>query len=160
MEAIKKEDAPLQQDDPQTKLPIDTISSQKQIVKPDATTWIADMRRELGLKVKDVLPVIRVRHPKYDAALHSKVERPEDNGVMLVPSTAKAVKDAFGWKPPKRPRKSENRTHPCRVQGRLTESEYARLQMALKAKGIEHIQDWVHGCAMREIDEYERTVGR
>lgn len=91
----KKETPPRQQDEPQP-LEHDTIiSGSKPVVNPGASTWLADMRRIRGLRAIDVVAVIRVRHPKFDQALYSKIERPEDYGVQLVPKTARDVQAAY-----------------------------------------------------------------
>lgn len=99
MQTNKKETLPRQQDEHQPLEHEESISESKSIVNPTAGTWLADMRREKNLRAIDVVPVIRARHPKFDAALYSKVERPEDYGVELIHETARDVQEAFCYEP-------------------------------------------------------------
>lgn len=155
MQTNKKETPLLSQEEPQPKDHEPIISGRKQIVNPDAKTWLAEMRREKRMQAKDVVPVIRARHPKFDAALYSKIERPGEYGVELVRSTAKAVREAFDYKPASRARRADNRALPCRVQFRLSNDDFRRLQTAQNAAGYETTQEWGHAMALRFIAESE-----
>jgi len=155
VEANKKETPLLSQEEPQATEHEQSISEKKPIVNPDATTWLADMRREKQMQAKDVVPVIRARHPKFDAALYSKIERPGEYGVELIRSTAKAVKEAFDFKPAPRARRADNRALPCRVQFRLSNDDFRRLQTAQNAAGYDTNQEWGHAMALKFIADSE-----
>jgi len=156
VEANKKETPLRQQEEPQTKSDEPIISESKPLVNTDATTWLADMRREKGLRAIDVVPVIRARHPKFDAALYSKIERPDDYGVQLIPSTAKSTKEAFDFTPASRARRADNRTLTCRVSFRLSNDEMRGLQAAIFANGYDTLQSWGRETAIKYTKEAEQ----
>lgn len=152
MESQKKETPLLEQDEPQGKDHETSISDQKSIVNPAATTWLADMRREKNIRANEVTAVIKSHRGKFDASLLSKVERPGEYGVQLVPSVAKIVQAAFGYAP-RRSRRSDNRTLPCRVSFRLSPSEYSGLQTAISADGFDSFQAWGREMALQYIKD-------
>jgi hypothetical protein len=157
MEATKNEPALLEQDEARGKDHTESIPETKPLVNPDAKGFLADMRRDLGLMAKDVAAMIRTKHKGFDAALYSKIERPDDYGIELVPDTASAVAKYFNYKRPQKAHRVDKRTDP-RVQGRLPATIYARLQAAQIAKGIHTNQAWVEHAAKRDIEEYERSI--
>lgn len=151
--AEQKKETPLpEQEEPQWNDHEPSISDQKSIVNPDATTWLADMRREKNIRANEVTAVIKSHRSKFDASLLSKVERPGEYGVQLVSSVAKIVQQAFAYEP-RRSRRSDNRTKPCRISGRLTPERYGSLQRAISALGIKTNQEWVQMMADRTIKE-------
>jgi len=152
LETAKKETPLLEQDEPQGTTNTQIISPTKPIVNPDATTWIADMRRDKNLRANEVTAVIKSHRSKFDAALYSKIERPGEYGVQLVPSVAKIVQAAFGYEP-RRSRRSDNRTLPCRVSFRLSPEEYAGLQRAISVDGFDTMQAWGRATAMQYIKD-------
>lgn len=152
MESAKKETPLRQQDEPHGNTDDQIISLSKPTVNPDATTWLADLRRDKNLRANEVTAVIRSHHPKFDQALYSKVERPEDYGVQLIPTAGKIVKEAFGYEP-RRTRRSDNRTYPCRVSFRLSPAEYASLQTAISADGFDSFQAWGREMALQYIKD-------
>lgn len=152
METQKKETPLRQQDEPQGTTNIQIISPSRPLVNPDATTWTAEMRREKNIRANEVVAVIKAHRPKFDAALFSKVERPGDYGVQLLPSVAKIVQAAFGYEP-RRSRRSDNRTKPCRISGRLTNECYSDLQTAFSVLGVTTNQEWIQLMANRTIKE-------
>ena len=157
MESQKKETPLRQQDEPQTTDHEHILSPQKTTVNPDASTWLADMRREKNLRGNEVTAVIKSHRGKFDQSLLSKVERPGEYGVQLVPSVAKIVQVAFSYEP-RRATKSDKRVKSCRLSGRLLPALYARLQTAMAANGINHNQDWIELMAERYADAYERSI--
>ena len=152
MEEQKKETPLRQQDEPQWNDHETSISEQKSVVNPDATTWLATMRREKNIRANEVTAVIRSHRGKFDASLLSKVERPGEYGVQLVPSVAKIVQAAFGYEP-RRERKSDNRALPCRVSFRLSPAEYSGLQTSISADGFDSFQAWGREMALQYIKD-------
>lgn len=79
--------------------------------------WITDMRKSQDppIMIKDVVPVIRNIFPRYDAQLHSKVERPEQYGIKLCKEAEDAIRAHFLIYPikPSKPHSHDNRTMPC-----------------------------------------------
>lgn len=121
--------------------------------------WITDMRKSQDppIMIKDVVPVIRNIFPRYDAQLHSKVERPEQYGIELCREAEDAIRAHFLIYPIKssKPRSHDNRTMPCRIYGRLEKGLYSRLQTALKADGYASTQDWMHDAVVEYLKSKE-----
>ena len=113
--------------------------------------WMKEMRSELGLEVKEVVPVIRNVAPKYDGPLHSKVERPESYGIELKKSAVRAVCKHFCYEPSKQ-RTNEKRTKPYRIQGRLEKTEFDRLQIAIREDGYETMQDFIYELVFQYLE--------
>jgi hypothetical protein len=121
--------------------------------------WITDMRKSQDppIMIKDVVPVIRNIFPRYDAQLHSKVERPEQYGIKLCKEAEDAIRAHFLIYPikPSKPHSHDNRTKPCRIYGRLEKGLYSRLQTALKADGYASTQDWMHDAVVEYLKSKE-----
>lgn len=121
--------------------------------------WITDMRKSQDppIMIKDVVPVIRNIFPRYDAQLHSKVERPEQYGIKLCKEAEDAIRAHFLIYPikPSKPQSHDNRTMPCRIYGRLEKGLYSRLQTALKADGYASTQDWMHDAVIEYLKSKE-----
>jgi len=98
-----------------------------------------EFRKERGLFVREIVGVMQERYPKYDKHLHSKVERPDEYGVRLLNDAERLIEDAFASTSPKS-RKRDCRKLPQRVQCRLAQADYDRLQQALKRHGYETMQ--------------------
>lgn len=152
MSEQKKETPLRQQDEPHGNTNTQIISPAKPLVNPDASTWLADMRRDKSIRANEVTAVIKAHRPKFDAALYSKIERPGEYGVQLVPSVAKIVQDAFGYAP-RRARRSDNRTLPCRVSFRISPAEFSGLQRAISADGFDSFQAWGRAMALQYIKD-------
>lgn len=114
--------------------------------------WISDMRAEKGLKIMEVLPVIKEVAPSYDGPLHSKVERPDEYGIELLPRVKTHVCGHFDFKPSK-PRTRDFRTLPYRIQGRLEKDEFDRLQIAIREDGYHTVQDFLRDMVQRYLSE-------
>ena len=79
--------------------------------------WITDMRKSQDppIMIKDVVPVIRNIFPRYDAQLHSKVERPEQYGIKLCKEAEDAIRAHFLIYPIKPSKPAATITEPCHV---------------------------------------------
>ena len=79
--------------------------------------WITDMRKSQDppIMIKDVVPVIRNIFPRYDAQLHSKVERPEQYGIKLCKEAEDAIRAHFLIYPIKPSKPHSTITEPCHV---------------------------------------------
>lgn len=100
---------------------------------------VKQFRMERGLPAKQIVSVMKEQYPKYDKALHSKVERPEQYGIRLVSGAEKLLEAAFAGTAPAA-RKREKRRLPQRLQCRVSKRDYRRLQLALKADGFDTMQ--------------------
>ena len=100
---------------------------------------VKQFRTEHALPAKRIVAVMREQYPKYDKALHSKVERPELYGIRLVRGAERLLEDAFAGTVPE-PRKRENRRLPARLQCRVSRTDYRRLQLAFQGDGFDTMQ--------------------
>ncbi len=101
---------------------------------------VKTFREEHGISQRDAVNVIREQYPGMDKHLLSKVENPEKYGVRLVNGAEQALEDAFATTAVK-PRKPDKRRKPKRVQCRMSERLYNRLQQALNKAGYDTMQD-------------------
>lgn len=117
----------------------------------------------IGIRPKELIGVLREKYPKYDKSLHSKVCSPEKYGVRLVEAAEKALTERCG-KPsgmkvqnePENAVKRDKRRLPCRIYARLTESEYAALQQAIKASGCLTAQEYLRKLIKKDLKRRER----
>lgn len=120
--------------------------------------WLTEMRaqRDPQIMVKEVVPVIQTKFPKYDAQLHSKVERPDNYGIELCKEAEAAVRAHFGFKEeaPQKPRKADRRTLPSKISCRLEKDEYDRLQIAIREDDFNTVQDWLRSMVIRYLLEH------
>lgn len=100
---------------------------------------VKQFRMERGLPAKQIVSVMKEQYPKYDKALHSKVERPEQYGIRLVCGAEKLLEAAFAGTAPAAP-KRENRRLPARLQCRVSRTDYRRLQLAFWSDGFGTMQ--------------------
>jgi len=103
---------------------------------------------ERGLMGKDLIAVVRTRYRGYGKSEHSKVAHPDKYGIRLLDSAEKLIIDAFDGTAPA-PRRAENRRNPCRVQCRLSKTQYEQLQLALTRSG-----ETMQGFVSRIIAEH------
>ncbi len=96
-------------------------------------------REERGLMAKQCVEVLREQFPKYDKALHSKVEHPEEYGIRLVNEAERMLEEAFVKTTPA-PRRPDRRRLPVRVQCRVSKTQLERLQLALRRDGYDTLQ--------------------
>jgi hypothetical protein len=104
--------------------------------------WLTDMETMNGLQGQDVVPVVKEEFPKYDHSLHSKVKRPDLYGIELTKRATETICKHFQFCPVK-PRRSDNRKNPYRIQGRLGKSLYDRLQTTIRESGWATMQDFL-----------------
>ena len=118
-----------------------------------------------GIRPKELIGVLRERYPKYDKSLHSKVCSPEKYGVRLLEQAEQLLLEEFGTGPECSPQtgqgnavKRDKRRLPCRIYARLTESEYAALQQAIKASGCLTVQEYLRKLIRKDLKRRERHV--
>lgn len=116
-----------------------------------------------GTRPKEIVKVLRERYPKYDKSLHSKVCSPEKYGVRLLEEAERLLWDEFGTDPECSPQteqgnavKRDKRRLPRRIYARLTESEYAALQQAIKASGCLTAQEYLRKLIRKDLKRRER----
>lgn len=100
---------------------------------------VKQFRMERGLPAKRIVAVVREQYPKYDKALHSKIERPELYGIQLVRGAERLLEEAFAGTAPES-RRRENRRLPARLQCRVSRTDYRRLQLAFRSDGFGTMQ--------------------
>lgn len=118
---------------------------------------VKDFREERGLMVRDIVEVMQEHYPKYDKHLHSKVERPEEYGIRLVNDAERLLEDAYASTSPQS-RKKDCRKLPKKIQCRVSEADFERLQHALKRNGYETIQAGLRDLIIRFL-EGEEGIG-
>ncbi len=99
-------------------------------------------REARGVTAKQCADVVREQYPGYDKHLHSKVEHPDRYGIRLVLSAEQALEDAFSATSPE-PRKRDNRRLKAKIQCRMTESKFERLQRAFRHDGYATMQEGI-----------------
>lgn len=96
-------------------------------------------REERGITARDMIDVARESYPKYDKYLHSKVERPDEYGVRPVLALESAWECAFA-STAKKCHKRDNRRFKARIQCRMTQTEFDRLQHRFRSQGFDTMQ--------------------
>lgn len=121
---------------------------------------IPEFERTRGVAPGKIVQVIRDGgFRKYDKYLHSKVKKPDEYAVMLVPEAAKMLEQAFPADQPVKARRSENRRLTERVQCRLSSDAYAALQQALTRSEYETIQGLLAHIINLYIEREEQAHG-
>ena len=101
---------------------------------------LRDLRLSSGLPAPTIAGAIKEIYPRFDKALLSKCEHPDDYGVRLFPKGMEAARALVpGWQP----KKKENRKYQCRISCRMDEETYARLISQIRQDGFRTIQDWL-----------------
>jgi len=113
---------------------------------------VKEFRTERGLTSTQVVAVMREQYPGYDKYLNSKVENPEKYGVRIVNDAERLLEEAFAKTVPEA-RKRDTRRLPQRIQCRLSKTDYARLQQALKREGFDTVQAGVSALIARYLNE-------
>lgn len=119
---------------------------------------VKDFRTERGLTSTQVVAVMREQYPGYDKYLNSKVENPERYGVRIVNDAERLLEEAFAKTAPE-PRKRDYRRLPQRIQCRLSKTEYARLQRALRRNGFDTLQAGMTYIISRYLAEEDMRHG-
>lgn len=116
-----------------------------------------------GTRPKEIVKVLREHYPKYDKSMHSKVCSPEKYGVRLLKEAERLLWDEFGTGSECSPQtgqgnavKRDKRRLPRRIYARLTESEYAALQQAIKASGCLTAQEYLRKLIRKDLKRRER----
>lgn len=99
-------------------------------------------RESRGVTAKQCADVVREQYPGYDKHLHSKVEHPDRYGIRLVLGAEQALEDAFSMTLPE-PRKRDNRRLKAKIQCRMTETKFERLQRAFRKDGYATMQEGI-----------------
>ncbi len=112
------------------------------------TLNIKQYREEHGITAREIVEAVKVEYPKYDKYLHSKVERPEEYGITLVPHALKLAMDVK----PQEPRREARRKLQYSVRCRLTKKEFEQLQRALRRQGYSTVQGYLRQLIKRELE--------
>ena len=100
---------------------------------------VRQFRESRGISAKEMVEVAREEYPGYDKYLHSKVERPEEYGIRPVLGLESAWEAAFTGTAQKA-RRRDNRRLKARIQCRMTQTEFERLQHRFRAQGFDTMQ--------------------
>lgn len=92
-----------------------------------------------GIDAQDVAQAIRRYYPKYDRAMQSKVERPDDYGIKLLAHAEEIAREYIGL-PAK---KSDKRRFQNRLYLRLPDDEYIQFREAMVTEGYDTDQDYM-----------------
>lgn len=120
-------------------------------------------QESIGVRPKKLIGTLREHYPKYDKSMHSKVCSPEKYGVRLVEQAEQLLLEEFGTGSECSPQtgqgnavKRDKRRLPRRIYARLTESEYAALQQAIKASGCLTVQEYLRKLIRKDLKRRER----
>lgn len=103
---------------------------------------VKQFREERGISQPEAARAIRDFYPGMDKPLLSKVENPDKYGIRLVNGAEQALIDAFATTAVN-VRKPDKRRKPKRIQCRMSQAQYERLQRALNAAGYDTMQDGI-----------------
>lgn len=138
----------LEQDDPKGTRTANIISSMTQNV--NALTALRSFLSDNGIPIRDAIAVLSDAFPSFDKTVMSKCLKPEKYGVVLHPNGWVYLNDAypdaiFSDSPSATAaKKKERRRLPCRIYGRLSQSDFAKLQQYASEDGYLTIQNWLH----------------
>jgi len=135
MKSTKTEAVPRQQSQP----PNDgaCMKSTKSIVAgiPADVKAIRELRTKRSIPVADIVEVVAAGYPKFDRYLLSKVEHGDEYGIRLRDDAMATLMTKFA--PEQRKRRSRDRHNKAkRVQARLSDDVYSRLQRTVAANNI------------------------
>lgn len=135
MKSTKTEAVPRQQSQP----PNDgaCTKSTKSIVAgiPADVKAIRELRTKRSIPVADIVEVVAAGYPKFDRYLLSKVEHGDEYGIRLRDDAMATLMTKFA--PERRKRRSRDRHNKAkRVQARLSDDVYSRLQRTVAANNI------------------------
>ena len=133
--------------------------------------WLKELRETTTptTQITEIVPIIKELYPKYDAQLHSKVERPDSYGIDLRHDAEAAVRKYFG-QPAEEPkpatpgislktsRKPDYHRKPCSVRCRLTQEEYDHLQTIIQQDGYSTVQEWLHQLIFRHLKRRTKST--
>lgn len=114
---------------------------------------LSEVMRIKGISHRSMVELMRTEFPRFDSPLLSKCRRPDLYGVVLNPKGYQIL-GAFP------DRKPENRKLKCRISGRITEDEYAKLLAYLRKDGYKNIQDFVRDKVQEYIAIAQNVLGR
>ena len=117
---------------------------------------IQRLRVERHIPVADMVDVVRTLYPGYDNPLHSKVENGYKYGIRLREDAEKLIFAKYTISPSK-PRKTERRLKPRRIQARVTEAVYGVLQRLVERDHLT-MQEFLEGIILKAIAEKGNDV--
>lgn len=115
---------------------------------------VRQFRESRGISAKEMVEVAREEYPGYDKYLHSKVERPEEYGIRPVLGLESAWEAAFTGTAQKA-RRRDNRRLKARIQCRMTQTEFDRLQHAFRRDGYTTMQEGMSNLIKQYINKGE-----
>ena len=152
MSEKKEVAALLEQKQPQAKNPNPIIAEDKKSVKPNPNE-LSQLREYAGCRAVDMVEVVREIYPKYDKFIHSKVENGKEYGIQLRPDATKELVQRFAPEIQAKPRKP-NRRKPNRIQARLPDALFEKLQQHLLSSG-QTVQDFIEELIAKFFESTE-----
>lgn len=152
----KKVAALLEQKQPQAKNHTNIIAEDPGSVKPDPADLSA-LRSYAKIRAADMVEVVQAIYPRYDKYIHSKCENGSEYGIQLRPDAARALLRRFAPELLEKPRKP-NRRKPNRIQARLEDGIYTRLQQAAKDDNTT-IQQLLEKMVLRHLEQHDQSEG-
>lgn len=130
------------------------VANSKKEVKSE--NEIQRLRVDLHIPVADMVEVVRTLYPSYDKPLHSKVENGYKYGIRLREDAEKLIFAKYTISPSK-PRKTERRLKPRRIQARVTEAVFCVLQRLVERRKIT-MQDLIEGMIYEHIERHKEEL--
>jgi len=116
------------------------------------------LRLTTGLPASTLVQAVQANYPRYDKTLQSKCEKTDEYGIELCKGAMDTLIKTYAPNLPQRGPKTERRSKPCRVSCRLTEADYAQLQLLIQARGYATMQDYLHQLLIRQIRRWEKSA--
>lgn len=120
---------------------------------------IKDWRHDTGVTRREIVDAVRVKYPKFDKYLESKVEHPEAYGIRLckgaediLEGLAAAVKDqTVNEKTEANRKKDAGRKLKNRIQCRLSDKDFKALKRYMDNHHFDTLQDCVTHILLAHI---------
>lgn len=137
MSTKKEVAAPLERTQPQAKEHGVSIASGSGFVNLE----LVQLRKHANVQAKEMVEVVKQLYPRYDKTIQSRVEHGSETGIQLRPDATKTLVQRFAPELLRLSRKPQ-RKKPNRIQARLPDELYGRLQLHLEHTRLT-VQDFI-----------------
>ena len=136
----------------QTNSPMPILSSNRSEVKSE----LQNLREFSGCKSIDMVEVVRGIYPRYDKYIHSKCENGKEYGIQLRQDAMNALVQRFAPELKKKPKKP-NRSKANRIQVRLPDALFEKLQRELDRTGVT-MQSFLETLIIKSLSAQEEVA--
>ena len=152
----EKEDAPADTGTPSRKVLLDCSLSEFP-VEVNACVHLRDVRAASGATGKQLVSVVKDAFPKFNRQLLAQLEAPEKYGAIIHPNALRLFCDAYGVEietavKTAKPRKQERRKLPHKLTVRISDHDFALLQLRIEKDGYGTVQSWVHAQIKKALE--------